>query len=59
MNWTPEIIDDFLKQKDTWLAFTCVLGILFVVIVCLFIFLWQRIRIAIALIEQVWNTKTK
>ena len=53
LNWTPEIIDDFLKQKNTWLAFTSVVGILFLVVVCLFIFLWQRIRIAIALIEQV------
>jgi choline transporter-like protein 2/4/5 len=52
LNWTPEIIDDFLKQKNTWLAFTSVVGILFLVVVCLFIFLWQRIRIAIALIEQ-------
>ena len=53
LNWTPEIIDDFLKQKNTWLAFTSIVGILFLVVVCLFIFLWQRIRIAIALIEQV------
>jgi len=52
LNWTPEIIDDFLKQKNTWLAFTSIVGILFLVVVCLFIFLWQRIRIAIALIEQ-------
>merc|ERR1719228_546155 len=52
LNWTPDILDDFLKQKDTWLAFTSVTGILFLIIVCLFIFLWQRIRIAIALIEQ-------
>ena len=53
LNWTPEIVDDFLKQRDTWLAFTSVVGIIFLVVVCLFIFLWQRIRIAIALIEQV------
>jgi len=52
LNWTPEIVDDFLKQRDTWLAFTSVVGIIFLVVVCLFIFLWQRIRIAIALIEQ-------
>ena len=52
LNWTPEILDDFLKQRDTWLAFTCVTGILFLVILCVFIFLRQRILIAIALIEQ-------
>ena len=52
LNWTPQIIDEFLKQKDTWLAFTCVLGILLVIIFCLFIFLWKRIRLAVSLIEE-------
>ena len=32
-------MSDFLKQRDTWLALTVVLGILFLVIICLFIFL--------------------
>eukprot|EP00092_Neocalanus_flemingeri_P022536 GFUD01024438.1.p1 GENE.GFUD01024438.1~~GFUD01024438.1.p1 ORF type:complete len:770 (+),score=149.75 GFUD01024438.1:193-2502(+) len=52
LNWTPEIVDDFLKQRDTWMAFTIILGIIFLVIVLLFLFLRQRIMIAIALIEQ-------
>jgi len=52
LNWTPEIVEDFLNQRDTWLAFTIILGIIFLVIVLLFIFLRQRILIAIALIEQ-------
>ena len=39
LNITPEIMSDFLKQRDTWLALTVVLGILFLVIICLFIFL--------------------
>jgi len=52
LNWTPEIAHDFLKQRDTWLAFTIILGIIFFIIVCLFLFLRQRILIAIALIEQ-------
>jgi len=52
LNWTPEIVDDFLKQRDTWLAFTIILGIIFIIIVLLFLFLRQRILIAIALIEQ-------
>ena len=52
-------MEDFLKQRDTWLAFTCVLGIIFLVIVCLFIFLRQRILIAIALIEQVKLTNER
>ena len=41
LNWTPEIVEDFLKQRDTWLAFTIILGIIFLVIVLLFIFLRQ------------------
>ena len=36
---TPYFFDDFLKQSDTWLAFTAILGILFLIITCLFIFL--------------------
>ena len=52
LNWTPEIVDDFMKQKDTWLAFTCILGILLFFCLCLFAFLWKRIRIAVALIEE-------
>ena len=52
LNWTPEIVDDFLKQKHTWLAFTCILGILLFFGLCLFAFLWKRIRIAVALIKE-------
>ena len=52
LNWTPEIVDDFMKQKDTWLAFTCILGILLFLCLCLFAFLWKRIRIAVALIKE-------
>ena len=52
LNWTPEIVDDFLKQRDTWIAFTSVSGIIFLVTLCLFIFLRKRILIAIALIEE-------
>jgi len=52
LNWTPEIADDFLKQRNTWLAFTILAGIVFIVFLCLFIFLRQRIIIAIKLIEE-------
>ena len=52
LNWTPEIVEDFLKQRDTWIAFTSVSGIIFLVTLCLFIFLRKRILIAIALIEE-------
>ena len=52
LNWTPEIVDDFMKQKNTWLAFTCILSILLFACLCLFAFLWKRIRIAVALIKE-------
>ena len=52
LNWTPEIVDDFLKQRYTWLAFTCILGVLLLLSLCLLAFLWERIRIAVALIHE-------
>ena len=52
LNWTPEIVDDFLNQSYTWLAFTCILGILLLLSLCLLAFLWERIRIAVALIHE-------
>jgi len=52
VNLTPYYLEDVLKLRDTWLAFTIILGIFFLVILCIFIFLRERILIAIALIEQ-------
>jgi len=52
LNWTPEIVDDLMKQQHTWLAFTCILGVLLFLSLCLLAFLWKRIRIAVALIEE-------
>ena len=52
LNWTPEIVDDFLKQRYTWLAFTCLLGDLLLLSLCLLAFLWKRIRVAVALIHE-------
>jgi choline transporter-like protein 2/4/5 len=52
VNITPYYLEDVLKLRDTWLAFTILLGVIFLVILCIFIFLRQRILIAIALIEQ-------
>jgi len=52
VNLTPLYLEDVLKLRDTWLAFTILLGIAFLIILCIFIFLRQRILIAIALIEQ-------
>lgn len=52
VSYTPEYFNDLLQLRDTWLAFTIILGILFLIIVCVFIFLRQRISIAINLIEE-------
>ena len=45
-------MEDILQLRDTWLALTIILTIVFLVILLLLIFLRQRICIAIALIQQ-------
>jgi len=52
VSYTPEYINDLLELRDTWLAFTIILGVVFFIIVCVFIYLRQRISIAINLIEE-------
>ena len=52
VNYTPQFLDDVLKLRDTWLAFTVILSIIFVVVLCLFIALRQRINLAIRMIEH-------
>ncbi len=52
VNVTPNYARDVLALADTWLAFTIILGIVFVIIVMVLIALRKRILIAIELIEQ-------
>ena len=52
VNFTPDYFYDVLDLKDTWLAFMVILGVIFLILLLLFIGLRQRIRIAIKLIEQ-------
>merc|ERR550519_283297 len=52
VNLTPYYLQDVLKLRDTWLAFTIILGIFFLIILMIFIFLRKRIQIAISLIQQ-------
>ena len=52
MNWTPYFLEDILQLRDTWLALTIILTVVFLIILLLLIFLRQRICIAIALIQQ-------
>lgn len=52
VNFTPDYVKDVLNLRDTWLAFTIILGIFFLIILMIFIFLRKRIQIAISLIQQ-------
>ena len=52
VNYTPQFLHDVLKLRDTWLAFTIILSIIFIIVLCLFIALRQRINLAIKMIEH-------
>ena len=52
VNYTPQFFHDVLRLRDTWLAFTVILSIIFIVVLCLFIALRQRINLAIRMIEH-------
>ena len=52
VNFTPDYFDDVLALADTWLAFACICGIIFVIILLVLIALRTRIQIAIELIEE-------
>lgn len=52
VNFTPDYGKDVLALADTWLAFSIICGIIFLIILLLLIALRQRILIAIELIEQ-------
>ena len=49
---TPNWHYDVLELKDTWLAFTIILGIFFFVMLVIIIFLRNRIKLAIRIIEE-------
>ena len=52
VNYTPQFLNDVFELRHTWLTFTIILGIIFVIILCLFVALRQRINIAIKMIEH-------
>ena len=52
VNFTPDYGQRVLELADTWLAFTIIIGIIFLFILLMLIALRQRILIAIELIEQ-------
>jgi len=52
VSWTPYYMDDVLELRDTWLAFTSILGIVLLVLLLLLLILRKRIFLAISLIEE-------
>ncbi|XP_070531870.1 choline transporter-like protein 2 [Ptychodera flava] len=45
-------LSSYLEMKETWLAFTIILGVATLILLLLVIFLFNRIRLAIALIKE-------
>ena len=52
VNYTPLFLNDVLELRDTWISFSIILGVIFIVLICLFLALRQRIAIAIKMIEH-------
>ena len=52
VSWTPYYIEEVLRLRDTWLAFTIILAIMLLIIILLVVVLRLRISLAITLIEQ-------
>ena len=52
VNYTPMFFHDILELRDTWLSFSVILGVFFIILLCLFLALRQRIKIAIKMIEH-------
>ncbi|XP_006823430.1 choline transporter-like protein 2 [Saccoglossus kowalevskii] len=45
-------LTSYLDMKETWLAFTIILGVVLAILILIVIFLFKRIRLAIALIKE-------
>jgi len=52
VSMTPTWHHDVLKLRDTWLAFTIILGIFFLIMLVIIVFLRNRIRLAIRIIRE-------
>jgi len=52
VSWTPYFMEEALQLRDTWLAFTVILGAVLVILVLLLLVLRKRISMAISLIEE-------
>ena len=52
VNYTPLFLNEVLELRHTWMTFTIILAVVFIILLCLFIGLRQRINIAIKMIEH-------
>ena len=52
VNFTPQYLNDVLELRHTWLTASIIFGILFIILLLLFIALRQRVNIAIKMIEH-------
>ena len=52
INFTPDYGKDFLNLAQTWLAFTVVLGLIFLVVALVLIVMRKRIALAVELIQE-------
>lgn len=52
VSWTPYFLEEALQLRDTWLAFTVILGAVLVILLLLLLVLRKRISMAISLIEE-------
>ena len=52
VNYTPSYLNDVLELRHTWLSLTIILGVIFIILLCLFLALRQRITLAIKMIEH-------
>ena len=52
LNFTPDYFTNLLELRDTWMALAIVLGIIFVLLILIFLALRRRIIIAVKMIEQ-------
>ena len=52
LNLTPDYFTNLLELRDTWMALAIVLGVIFLLLILIFLALIRRIIIAVKMIEQ-------
>ena len=52
LNFTPDYFTNLLELRDTWMTLAIVLGVIFILLILIFLALRRRIIIAVKMIEQ-------